>query len=106
VVSPWNEVPGWRLELEFRDVMHAGPLGVLRDLIASGLNDLLAEGALGNGPVDENLRDTFINMNKFLCDGGAGPMYGAPVFSLNSLGLDVRSNSPCMFRPPHETRMI
>lgn len=92
-VSPWSVVLGWRLELEFRDTMHAGPLGLLRDLIASGLNDLLEEGSLGEGDPDTLLREQFVKMNEFF---GDDPIYGAPVFSLNMLGVDVKKNSPCM----------
>jgi len=96
-VSPWSGVPGWRLELEFRDLMHTGPLGILRDLIASGLNDLLEAGALGaHDPKDMLLRGVWVEMQSFLENHGIGKVYGPPVFSLNTLGLDVISNTPTM----------
>ena len=45
-VSPWIVVPGFRRELLYWDLMHIGPLGVYRDIIAATILDLLARDRL------------------------------------------------------------
>ena len=59
-LSPWAQIPGWRLELALFDWMHTGPLGLARDVVASALCSMIRDGVLGGGGADEQLR-RFVN---------------------------------------------
>jgi hypothetical protein len=47
-VSPWFEIPGMRLELIFFDLMHIGPLGIFRSLVAGVLWDMCRRSEMRN----------------------------------------------------------
>lgn len=45
--SPWNMVPGWRVETCAYDFMHVVYLGTGRDLVASGIRMMVIRGVFG-----------------------------------------------------------
>ena len=59
-LSCWSEVPGWRIELAWRDWMHNDYLGAGRDHLGSLAIDLLRHGRLGHGPADRQLKQLWI----------------------------------------------
>lgn len=65
-VSPWHQVPGWRLDTCLHDLMHVVFLGTARDLISSLLADFLEHGVLGDvgEPINTRLRKFSLDMHK------------------------------------------
>jgi len=65
-VSPWHQVPGWKLETCLHDIMHVVFLGTARDLVGSLLADFLEYGVLGDAgeSVNTKLRKFSLDMHK------------------------------------------
>ena len=91
VISPWAAMPGWRLESNWFDIMHILHLGVLRDVIASVLDDLASNGLLRLSYVGEDtaLKDLFLQFKQWCIDHGLS--YPPTVFSLALIGRKPRA---------------
>lgn len=85
--SPWSAVPGWSLNLVFKDIMHVVLLGVARDHVANHICAWLEGGHLNhirtrlpaapNEPeADHQLRVLWLDFRKWCKDEGYGPVAG------------------------------
>ena len=92
--SPWQQVPGWNLLLNFEDLMHNALLGHAGDAICSVLRDLLDERLLG-GDTEAHAIETLSVEFRLWC-GMNIIRYPTGMFTLQALGLHENSSYPGM----------
>ena len=103
-VSPWTAIPGWSLNLTFKDLMHVLLLGIARDFVANHIIAWLEGGMLdhirirlppaeGEPPQEHALRILWLDFKKWCKDMGYGSVSGT-TWTLVTLGRTKQTSHP------------
>lgn len=87
--SPWHVVPGFHKDLLLYDLMHVGPLGIWRDIVAALLIDMITRGELPGISPKVALNKFWVSFRNWCRQSGMSPPQGH--LSMAYLGRSKRT---------------